>query len=113
MSTTITMEVISEPHRRQILDELRTGEKPVNAIVDRLAISQPAVSKHLKVLRGAGLVAARPDGQRRLYSLCLGPLIELDGWLEPYRRMWSDSLARLEEHLVEPAREAPSGGDHE
>jgi DNA-binding transcriptional ArsR family regulator len=107
---TATIEVIAEPSRRQILDELRGGEHPVQALVERLAMSQPAVSKHLRVLREAGLVTVRPDGQRRLYSLRPDPLIELDEWLEPYRQMWRSSLDRLEEHLAprdRPRRRRP------
>ena len=93
------IDVIAEPTRRRILDGLLDGEQPVNALVDRLAMSQPAVSKHLRVLRDAGLVRVRSDGPRRLYSLEAEPLRELDGWLEPYRRMWRESLDRLERHL--------------
>jgi DNA-binding transcriptional ArsR family regulator len=93
------IEVIAEPNRRRILDELLGGEQPVNELVRRLPLAQPAVSKHLRVLRDAGLVAVRPDGQRRLYSVRPQPLIELDEWLEPYRRMWQSSLDKLEQHL--------------
>jgi DNA-binding transcriptional ArsR family regulator len=99
VSVTSTMEVIVDPSRRHILDELRGGERPVKALVERLAMSQPAVSKHLRVLRERGLVTVRPDGQLRLYSLRPEPLIELDAWLEPYRRMWRDSLDKLESQL--------------
>lgn len=99
MSVSTTIEVIAEPSRRLILDELRSGEKPVHVLVERLASSQPAVSKHLRVLREAGLVSVRPDGQRRLYSVVPEPLAELDDWLEPYRQMWRDSLGRLEAHI--------------
>ncbi len=102
MSVGATIEVIAEPTRRRILDELRQGELPVSSLVDRMALSQPAVSKHLRVLRDAGMVEVRPDGQRRLYRVRVDPLIELDQWLEPYRRMWRESLDRLEEHLAEP-----------
>ncbi len=101
MSVTATIDMIAEPNRRLILDELRSGEQPVHALVERLAISQPALSKHLRVLREAGMVTVRPDGQRRLYSLRYEPLVELDDWLEPYRRMWRQSLDLLEEHLTE------------
>lgn len=97
-----TIEVIAEPRRRQILDELLAGEQPVNVLVERLALSQPAVSKHLRILREAGLVSVRPDGQCRLYRLCPEPLIELDEWLEPYREMWRTSLDKLERHLADP-----------
>jgi DNA-binding transcriptional ArsR family regulator len=96
-----TIEVIAEPSRRQILDELLNGEQPVNDLVTRLSMSQPAVSKHLRVLRDAGLVAVRADGQRRLYRLRPESLIELDNWLEPYRQMWRSSLDKLEVHLAE------------
>jgi DNA-binding transcriptional ArsR family regulator len=101
VSVSTTIEVIAEPSRRHILDELRNGEQPVHALVERLAISQPAVSKHLRVLRDAGLVSVRPDGQRRLYSVCPEALVELDGWLEPYRQMWRASLGKLEAHVAE------------
>jgi DNA-binding transcriptional ArsR family regulator len=101
VNVTMTIEVIAEPSRRRILDALRGGEQPVHALVDGLAISQPAVSKHLRVLRDAGLVGVRPDGQRRLYRVRPEPLIELDRWLEPYRQMWRESLDKLEEQLGE------------
>ncbi|ALG12931.1 ArsR/SmtB family transcription factor [Kibdelosporangium phytohabitans] len=92
-------EVLAEPSRREILDLLRTGERPVNDLVDQLRLTQPTVSKHLKVLRGAGLVEVRQDAQRRWYRLRLEPLAELDTWLEPYRRLWTSSLDALEQHL--------------
>ena len=91
--------VLSEPNRRRILDLLREGERPAGDLVDALTISQPGVSRHLRVLREAGLVSVRGDGQRRLYSLRPGPLAEVDAWLAPYRRLWSASLDRLEAHL--------------
>ena len=90
---------LAEPHRREILDLLRDGERPVNDLVDRLALSQPGVSKHLKVLREAGLVAVRVDGRRRLYALRPQPLVEVDAWLKPYRALWSEHLDALERHL--------------
>lgn len=95
------LEALAEPHRRRILDVLRTGEQPVGALVDRLGASQPLVSKHLRVLREAGLVAVRADGPRRLYRVRPEPLAELDAWLEPYRAMWRTSLDLLETHLTE------------
>jgi len=94
-----TFEVLAEPRRRQILDLLRGGEQPVGELVERLALSQPTVSKHLKVLRGAGLVEVRRDAQRRLYRLRLEPLAEIDAWLAPYRALWTASLDALERHL--------------
>jgi DNA-binding transcriptional ArsR family regulator len=102
MPASATIEVLGEPRRRQILDVLRAGEQPVHVLVRQLGLSQPAVSKHLRVLRDAGLVSVRPDGQRRLYRLRTEPLIELDEWLEPYRLLWRDSLDKLEAHLAIP-----------
>jgi DNA-binding transcriptional ArsR family regulator len=93
--------VLAEPHRRRILDALRQGELSVGALVGELGSSQPLISKHLRVLREAGLVQARVDGQRRLYRLRTEPLVELDAWLEPYRQLWRTSLERLEAHLTE------------
>ncbi len=97
----MTFSVIAEPSRREILDLLRGGERAVNELVDELGLSQPAVSKHLRVLRDAGLVEVRPDAQRRLYRLRPEPLVELDEWLAPYRRLWSGSFDRLGRHLEE------------
>lgn len=94
---------LAEPTRRQILDLLVDGERPVGALVDALGLSQPLVSKHLRVLREAGLVEARADAQRRVYRVRPEPLAEVDEWLAPYRRMWSRSLDRLERHLEDEA----------
>jgi DNA-binding transcriptional ArsR family regulator len=92
-------DVVAEPHRRRILDLLRDAERPVGELVDELRISQPAVSKHLRVLREAGLVAVRNDAQRRLYSVRPQPLRAIDDWLSPYRQLWNDRLDDLERHL--------------
>lgn len=92
---------LAEPHRRQILDLLRERERSVNELVTRLNISQPGVSKHLKVLRENGLVAVRPEGRQRWYGLRAQPLAEVDAWLEPYREYWSGRLDALERHLEE------------
>jgi DNA-binding transcriptional ArsR family regulator len=94
-------DVLAEPTRRQILDLLREDERPVNELVARLDISQPGVSKHLRVLREAGLVEVRTDAQRRLYRVRPQPLAEIDAWLAPYRRLWSGTLDALERHLDE------------
>jgi DNA-binding transcriptional ArsR family regulator len=94
-------DVIADPNRRRILDLLRDDERPVGALVDELGLTQPAVSKHLRVLREAGLVEARVDGQRRVYRLRPEPLRELERWLQPYRRMWAGRLRALEQHLDE------------
>ena len=91
--------VLAEESRRQILDLLVQEERPVGDLVALLPLSQPAVSKHLKVLRQAGLVEVRTDAQRRIYSVCTEPLREVDDWLEPYRRQWAGHLDALERHL--------------
>jgi DNA-binding transcriptional ArsR family regulator len=92
---------ISEPARRQILELLRERERPVGDLVEHLQLSQPGVSKHLRVLREAGLVRVRRDGKRRWYGLRAEPLAELDAWLAPYRELWSGRLDALEQHLDE------------
>jgi|ERR687888_1999162 DNA-binding transcriptional ArsR family regulator len=94
-----TFEVLAEPTRRQILDLLRDRERSVGELVERLTISQPGVSKHLRVLRDAGLVSVRTDAQRRWYGLRAEPLSEVAEWLEPYRRYWAGRLDALERHL--------------
>jgi DNA-binding transcriptional ArsR family regulator len=94
-------EVLAEPNRRRILELLQPGELPVGELVTRLDLSQPAVSKHLRILREAGLVEVRGDAQRRLYSVRPEPLQAVDEWLTPYRRMWAVRLDRLERHLNE------------
>jgi DNA-binding transcriptional ArsR family regulator len=95
---------LAEPARREILDLLRDGERTVGDLVGRLPLSQPGVSKHLKVLREAGLVAVRPDGKHRWYGLRAEPLAEVAGWLEPYRAHWAARLDALERHLEENPR---------
>ena len=96
---TSTFEVLAEPTRRSILDLLRERERSVGELVERLTISQPGVSKHLRVLRDGGFVTVRADAQRRFYELRPDPLAELDAWLAPYRRLWADRLDALERHL--------------
>jgi DNA-binding transcriptional ArsR family regulator len=95
----LVFDVIAEPHRRRILDLLRDRDLAVGEIVAALRISQPAVSKHLRVLRDAGLVVASVDAQRRVYRLQPGPLQAVDDWLRPYRRAWGERLDTLERHL--------------
>ena len=92
-------QALGEPRRLAIVEVLRDGERPVGDLVDELGLSQPAVSKHLRVLRDAGLVEVRVDAQRRVYRIRPEPLADLDDWLAPYRRLWSASLDRLEDHL--------------
>ncbi len=94
-----TFAALAETRRREILDLLRAGERPVGELVQQLGLAQPTVSKHLKALREAGLVEVRHDAQRRWYRLRPGPLAEVDAWLAPYRRMWDSSLDALEQHL--------------
>ena len=96
---TAVFEVLAEERRRAILDLLRQSECSVGELAGRLGTSQPAVSKHLRVLREAGLVMVRTDAQRRLYRLQPGPLRAIDEWLEPYRLLWAASLDALERHL--------------
>lgn len=92
-------EVIAEPNRRAILSLLASSEQSVGEIERQLRMSQPMVSKHLRVLRDAGFVEATVDAQRRLYHLRPEPLQELDAWLAPFRRFWSKHLDALERHL--------------
>jgi DNA-binding transcriptional ArsR family regulator len=94
-----TFDVLAEPNRRDILELLRSGELSVGDLVERLNLSQPAVSKHLRVLKDAGFVAVRTDAQRRFYRISPQPLEELDEWLEPYRQFWTRRLDYLESHL--------------
>lgn len=98
------LEVIAEPTRRRILDAVRDGERSVNDLVEIVGMHQPGVSRHLKVLRDAGLVEVRSDAQRRLYRLRPEPLKELDAWLEPYRAHWAGRLDALEDHLKRTAK---------
>jgi DNA-binding transcriptional ArsR family regulator len=97
MATTFT--VLAEPARRRILDLLLERPRPVGELVEQLGLTQPGTSKHLRVLREAGLVEVRPQAQRRVYALNPAPLAELDEWLEPYRRLWAERLDALERHL--------------
>src|SRR5690349_8276506 len=91
--------VVAEPTRRRILDLLRDDQRSVGELVRALRLSQPAVSKHLRVLKSARLVEAQVDAQRRLYRLRPEGLREVDAWIGPYRRFWSDRLDALERRL--------------
>jgi DNA-binding transcriptional ArsR family regulator len=95
----VPFEALAEPNRRRILDLLRTRERSVGELVSALSVSQPAVSKHLRVLREAGLVEARVEAQQRIYRIRSEPLRELDRWLAPYRRQWGRRLDDLARHL--------------
>jgi DNA-binding transcriptional ArsR family regulator len=99
VTATVVLEAIAEPTRRRILDAIRGGERSVGDLVAIVGMHQPGISRHLKVLRDAGLVEVRREAQRRLYRLRPEPLQELDRWLEPYRAEWADRLDALERHL--------------
>jgi DNA-binding transcriptional ArsR family regulator len=92
-------QALSDPHRRAVLALLLERPRPVGELVEQLGLSQPGTSKHLKVLREAGLVQVRQDANRRVYALDPGPIRELDVWLAPYRRLWNESLDELGRHL--------------
>jgi DNA-binding transcriptional ArsR family regulator len=94
-------EVVGAPRRREVLEQLLVGDRSVGALTEALGLSQPSVSKHLRVLREAGLVSVRVDAQRRVYRLRPEPLKELDSWLAPYRRIWDERLDALERRLDE------------
>jgi len=91
--------VLAEPHRRDMLELLLERPHAVGELVERLGLSQPSTSKHLRVLREAGLVQVRAEAQRRVYEIDPRPLAELDSWLAPYRKLWDERLDALERHL--------------
>jgi len=101
--------VVAEPNRRAILGLLLTSDRSVGELERELRLSQPAVSKHLRVLREAGFVESRIEAQRRLYRLRPEPLMEMDEWLVPFRRFWSKHVDALERHL-DAMDKAPSKG---
>jgi DNA-binding transcriptional ArsR family regulator len=92
-------EAIAEPNRRHLLELLRSGERAAGELVEATGLSQPGVSKHLRLLREAGLVSVRADGQRRLYRLEAGELAAFNSWLQQFRQFWSDRLDALDKHL--------------
>ena len=104
------LEAIAEPTRRRILDAVRDRKCSVNDLVEQVGMHQPGVSRHLKVLRDAGVVEVRRDAQRRLYSLRAEPLMELDAWLTPFRRFWSKHVDALERHLDQMDKVPPVKG---
>ena len=91
--------IIAEPNRRAILSLLATSERSVGELEHELRMPQPSVSKHLRVLRDAGFVEARVEAQRRVYKIRPEPLKDVDAWLAPFRRFWSDHVDKLERHL--------------
>jgi DNA-binding transcriptional ArsR family regulator len=98
--------IVAEPNRRAILSLLLASERSVGEIEGKLRLSQPSVSKHLRVLREAGFVESRIEAQRRLYRLRPEPLMELDAWLVPFRRYWAKHVDALEQHLDKMANVA-------
>jgi DNA-binding transcriptional ArsR family regulator len=94
-----------DPHRRTVLELLLERPRTVGELVEHLGLTQPGTSKHLRVLREAGLVHVRTEAQRRVYALEPGPLAELDAWLTPYRRLWNQRLDALERHLDKTSEE--------
>jgi DNA-binding transcriptional ArsR family regulator len=109
--TATTFDVLAEPARRRILDLLRERPRAVGELVERLGLSQPGTSKHLRVLREAGLVAVHVDAQRRVYELRPEPLSEIDEWLRPYREYWSGRLDALARHLDDDEKERADAAD--
>jgi DNA-binding transcriptional ArsR family regulator len=105
-----SFEVVAEPNRRAILSLLLSSERSVGELERELRLSQPAVSKHLRVLRQAGFVESRIEAQRRVYRLRPEPLMELDAWLAPFRRFWSRHLDALERHLERMEKQPTSRG---
>jgi DNA-binding transcriptional ArsR family regulator len=101
LSVTSAIDVVAEPARRAILDSLMDGPQPVGQLVRATGLSQPNTSRHLRVLREAGLVRRTADGQRRVYALHAPGFEELERWLAPYLRLWHSSLDALEDHLDE------------
>ena len=96
-----TLNALADPNRLRIVELLRNGPCSVNEIVERLQLSQPLVSKHLRVLSQAGLVKVHPSAQKRIYELEARPFKQLDSWLETYRRIWNTRLDTLDEYLQE------------
>jgi DNA-binding transcriptional ArsR family regulator len=99
-----TWAALADPKRRALLDLIRQQPRSVNELVDLLALSQPTASKHLRVLRAAGLVRVERAAQRRIYTVEPAPLSELDAWLAPYRELWNERLDALGRHLDATAK---------
>ena len=112
-TTTDAFNAVAEPRRRQILDALAAGERRVGDLVDLLAISQPQVSKHLRVLREVGLVRVREDGRERIYRLDGRPLEPIHDWVKNYERMWSERFDALDEVLEELKAKEEEDDDHD
>src|SRR6266550_7831443 len=110
-TTSDVFNAIAEARRREILDALMAGEKAVGAIVDDLSMSQPQVSKHLRVLSEVGLVRCRAEGRRRLYRLEPVRLRPLQEWLVKYEQAWNERLDRMDDYLQELQQQGESGSD--
>jgi DNA-binding transcriptional ArsR family regulator len=108
-TTTDAFNAVAEPRRREILDVLADGERPVNDLVELLRLAQPQVSKHLRVLREVGLVSVRDEGRQRMYRLEGRPLRAIHDWVKSYEQTWNDRLDALDDVLDELKRE--DGGD--
>ncbi|HEY2126969.1 MAG TPA: metalloregulator ArsR/SmtB family transcription factor [Streptosporangiaceae bacterium] len=100
-TTTDAFNAVAEPRRRQILDALAGGERPVNDLVALLGLAQPLVSKHLRVLREVGLVEVRDEGRQRLYRLNAQPLKPIHDWVQSYQDLWTERFTRLDDVLTE------------
>jgi DNA-binding transcriptional ArsR family regulator len=105
-----TFAIVAEPNRRAILSLLLWSDRSVGELEHLLQLSQPSISKHLRVLREAGVVESRIEGQRRLYRLTPEPLKELDAWLLPFRSFWSKHVDALEQHLNKMEKKPPAKG---
>jgi DNA-binding transcriptional ArsR family regulator len=104
-----TLAALADPTRRELLALLAGGEVAAGELADRFPVSRPAISRHLRVLREAGLVSSRTDGKRRLYALDPRPLRELDAWLEPYRELWAQRLDALDTEIARGRRARRTG----
>jgi DNA-binding transcriptional ArsR family regulator len=112
-TTTDVFNAIAEPRRRELLDELADGERSVNELVASLGLTQPLVSKHLRVLREVGAVRVRDDGRRRLYSVDANALRPIHDWVSNYERMWSERLNALDTVLDELKRQEQDDAEHD
>ncbi len=101
------MNALADPTRRRIIEILSEHDESAGKLSSRFQLSQPAVSRHLRILREFGLVRVRTDGQRRIYSLECGPLNEIDTWFSRYRQLWAHRLDALEDEVHRPARDVP------
>lgn len=109
-TTTDAFNAVAEPRRRQILDLLRAGERPVNDLVDLLGLAQPQVSKHLRVLREVDLVRVRDEGRHRMYRLNPGPLRGIHEWLQAYEQLWNERFDLMDD-VLDDLKEAETGDD--